>query len=58
MNWRKKVNRRLVVVPLDRSEEKRRRAAYPKLGYAVDHLRVADIDPAFAPPWMSLEPAD
>ncbi|MEC7398574.1 MAG: folate-binding protein, partial [Pseudomonadota bacterium] len=40
------------------SEEKRRKAAYPELGCAVDHLRVADIDPAFAPPWMSLEPAD
>ena len=58
MNWRQKVNRRLVVVPLDRSEEKRRKMAYPELGYAVDHLWVADIDPAFAPPWMSLEPAD
>ena len=58
MNWRQKVNRRLVVVPLDRSDEKRRKMAYPELGYAVDHLRVADIDPAFAPPWMSLEPAD
>ena len=58
MNWRQKVNRRLVVVPLDRSEEKRRKMAYPELGYAVDHLRVADIDRAFAPPWMSVEPAD
>jgi folate-binding protein YgfZ len=58
MNWRQKVNRRLVVVQLDRSEEKRRKAAYPELGLAVDHLRVADIDPAFAPPWMSLEPAN
>ena len=58
MNWRQKVNRRLVVVPLDRSDEKRRKAAYPDLGYAVDHLRVADIDPALAPSWMSLEPAD
>ena len=58
MNWRQKVNRRLVVVPLDRSEEKRRKMAYPELGLAVDHLRVADIDPALAPSWMSLEPAD
>lgn len=52
MNWRSKVNRRLVVVPLDRSEEKRRKAAYPELGLAVDHLRVADIDPESAPEWM------
>ncbi|WP_338445216.1 folate-binding protein [Pelagerythrobacter marensis] len=52
MNWRQKVNRRLLVVPLDRSEEKRRRAAYPALGLAVDHLRVDAIDPSLAPDWM------
>ncbi|MEE4155472.1 MAG: folate-binding protein [Erythrobacter sp.] len=52
MNWRQKVNRRLVVVPLDRSNEKRRRAAYPELGLAVDHLRVADLDPAQLPEWQ------
>ncbi|WP_047806440.1 YgfZ/GcvT domain-containing protein [Pelagerythrobacter marensis] len=52
MNWRQKVNRRLVVVPLERSEEKRRRAAYPALGLAVDHLRVDAIDAALAPDWM------
>jgi hypothetical protein len=54
MNWRQKVNRRLVVVPLDKSDEKRRKAAYPELGFAVDHLRVEDIDPAAAAQWMSL----
>ncbi|GMM94083.1 YgfZ/GcvT domain-containing protein [Qipengyuania sp. MTN3-11] len=53
MNWRHKVNRRLVVVPLDRSEEKRRKAAYPDLGLAVDHLRVDDIDPAQLPQWQA-----
>ncbi|MEO1922085.1 folate-binding protein [Blastomonas marina] len=52
MNWRQKVNRRLVVVPLDRSEEKRRRVAYPEHGLAVDHLRVADIDPELLPDWL------
>jgi folate-binding protein YgfZ len=52
MNWRAKVNRRLVVVPLDRSDEKRRRAAYPDLGLAVDHLRVEDIAPELTPEWM------
>ncbi|MXO66897.1 YgfZ/GcvT domain-containing protein [Altericroceibacterium endophyticum] len=55
MNWRQKVNRRLVVVPFDRSEEKRRKAAYPELGYALDHLRVADINPAILPAWLSLD---
>ena len=52
MNWRQKVNRRLIVVPLARSDEKRRKAAYPGLGLAVDHLRVEDIDPAWRPGWL------
>ncbi|MCB5424021.1 folate-binding protein [Altererythrobacter sp. CC-YST694] len=52
MNWRQKVNRRLVVVPLDRSDESRRRIAYPELGLAVDHLRVDNIDPALLPAWQ------
>jgi folate-binding protein YgfZ len=55
MNWRQKINRRVLVVPLDRSDEKRRKAAYPELGYAVDHLRVEDADPALLPEWLSLE---
>ncbi len=52
MNWRQKVNRRLVVVPLDRSEESRRKAGYPELGLAVDHLRTDAIDRALMPGWM------
>lgn len=52
MNWRQKVNRRLVVVPLDRSDEARRKAVYPKQGLAIDHLRVADLDPAALPAWQ------
>jgi folate-binding protein YgfZ len=52
MNWRQKVNRRLVVVPIARSRPDRQRATYPALGLAVDHLRVDDITDA--PPWMSL----
>ena len=54
MNWRQKINRRLVVVPLADSDPKRQRAAYPELGLAVDHRRVEDIDPASAPGWMAL----
>ena len=54
MNWRQKVNRRLVVVPLGESDPKRQRATYPELGLAVDHRRVEDIDPASAPEWMQL----
>ena len=54
MNWRQKINRRLVVVPLTQSNEKRQKIAYPELGLAVDHLRVADIGSAITPPWMKL----
>ncbi|MEM6494510.1 MAG: folate-binding protein [Pseudomonadota bacterium] len=52
MNWRQKVNRRLVVVPIEASIEKRQRAAYPDLGFAVDHLRVGDIDRDTLPDWQ------
>lgn len=58
MNWRQKVNRRLVVVPLSASLADRQRVAYPDLGLAVDHLRLADIPPALAPAWMSQAAAD
>ncbi|MCK0128795.1 folate-binding protein [Erythrobacter sp. F6033] len=58
MNWRQKVNRRLVVVPIDRSEDKRRKAVYPELELAVDHLRVADLDPAALPDWQATGIAD
>ena len=52
MNWRQKVNRRLVVVPLAASDEARRIAAYPDLGLAVDHLRVESLDPGALPAWQ------
>lgn len=58
MNWRQKVNRRLVVVPMEKSDEDRRKAAYPELGLAVDHLRVADLDPATLPEWQRAGVAD
>ena len=53
MNWRQKVNRRLLVVPIARSDEKRRKVAYPDLGLAIDHLRTEDIDPALLPTWLA-----
>ena len=54
MNWRQKVNRRLVVVDGDGGD--RTRAAYPELGLSVVHAR-ADLlpDKAIIPVW--LEPA-
>jgi tRNA-modifying protein YgfZ len=54
MNWRSKVNRRLVVVPLAQSREDRRKAAYPDLGLAVDHLRLEDIPASAVPGWITL----
>ncbi len=53
MNWRGKVNRRLVVLPLPLSDEARRRAAYPELGLAVDHRRVGDLAALPVPGWMA-----
>jgi folate-binding protein YgfZ len=52
MNWRQKVNRRLVVVPIAASDAARRTAAHPDLGLAVDHLRVESLDPAALPEWQ------
>ena len=52
MNWRAKINRRLVVVPLAQSDMKRQRVAYPELGLAVDHLRVEDIPAELLPSWL------
>lgn len=52
MNWRQKVNRRLIVVPTAKSDPKRQRAAYPELGFAIDHLRVEDIGADVAPVWL------
>lgn len=52
MNWRQKVNRRLVVVPLADSDPARQRAAWPALELAVDHRRVEDIRPEWTPGWL------
>ena len=52
MNWRQKVNRRLVVVPIAEADEKRQVVAYPELGWSVEHRRVESIDAAATPAWM------
>ncbi len=57
MNWRQKVNRRVLVVPLARSDETRRKVAYPELGLAVDHLRIDDVEPSLLPRWLELDPS-
>jgi folate-binding protein YgfZ len=52
MNWRQKVNRRLVVVPLSQTDEKRQRAAYPELGLSVDLRRIEDMVNLNLPEWQ------
>ncbi|PKP99891.1 MAG: folate-binding protein YgfZ [Alphaproteobacteria bacterium HGW-Alphaproteobacteria-13] len=52
MNWRQKVNRRLVVVPMADADEKRQVIAYPDLGWSVEHRRVESLVPAAVPDWM------
>ena len=57
MNYRSRVNRRLVVVPADAPGE-RARIHYPGLGLAVEHRRVEDLGGALRPEWLraALEP--
>ena len=54
MNWRQKVNRRLVVVPAAEPGP-RTRIHYPGLGLAVDHRRIDDLDGAVVPDWLRSE---
>lgn len=52
MNWRSKVNRRLVVVPAS-APGPRTRAFYPELGLAVEHRRVEDLRDLALPGWLA-----
>ena len=52
MNWRKKINRRVVVVPLARADSARQRIAYPDLGWSVEHRRTGAIDLEATPQWL------
>ena len=52
MNWRAKVNRRLVVVEGIKPGP-RTRIAYPDLGLMVDHRRTEDLGGAIIPEWLA-----
>ena len=52
MNYRSKVNRRLVVVPASEAGP-RTRILYPELGLAVEHRRVEDLAGAILPDWLA-----
>ena len=51
MNWRQKVNRRLVVVETD-TPGPRTRVHYPELGLGVEHRRTDDLAGAIIPEWL------
>jgi folate-binding protein YgfZ len=51
MNWRAKVNRRLVVVETD-APGPRTRIHYSELGLAVEHRRTDDLGDALLPEWL------
>jgi len=51
MNWRQKVNRRLVVVETD-APGSRTRIHYPEIGFAVEHRRIDDLGGAIVPDWL------
>ncbi len=53
MHYRNKVNRRLVVVPLDEADEKRQRIVYSDLGLGVEHRRVEDMAGLRLPRWQA-----
>jgi tRNA-modifying protein YgfZ len=51
MNWRHKINRRLVVAPAT-EQGPRTRVLYEDLGLAVEHRRVDDLSGAIIPAWL------
>ena len=51
MNWRQKVNRRLVVVPATEAGP-RTRVLYEDVALAVEHRRVDELAGAIIPPWL------
>ena len=51
MNWRSKVNRRLVVVETTQTGP-RTRAVYSELGLTVEHRRLDDLAGAIIPEWL------
>ncbi|MCC2981450.1 YgfZ/GcvT domain-containing protein [Sphingomonas sp. IC4-52] len=52
MNYRSKVNRRLVVAPISEPGS-RTRATYPELGLMVEHRRIESLGDALIPAWLA-----
>ena len=58
MNYRQKVNRRMIVVPIAQADEKRQRIAYPAYALSVEHRRVEDIRGLDLPDWLATATED
>jgi len=52
MNYRNKVNRRLVAVPMEQADEDRQRATYPDLNLSIEHRRIEDLQGLSLPLWL------
>lgn len=52
MNWRQKVNRRIVVLPITLADGKRQIIALPDLGLSIEHRRLEDIPAKGWRDWM------
>lgn len=53
MNWRQKVNRRLVVLPIADADAAKARARYPELGLVVELRRVENMAGLALPAWQA-----
>lgn len=52
MNWRQKVNRRIVVLPIAAADPKRQKIAHEDLGLSVEHRRTEDLAALDLPGWQ------
>ncbi|MDM7955343.1 folate-binding protein [Blastomonas sp.] len=52
MNWRQKINRRIVVLPIAQADAKRQKIAHDDLGLSVEHRRTEDLNAADLPEWQ------
>lgn len=52
MNWRQKINRRIVVLPIAQADAKRQKIAHEDLGLSVEHRRIEDLQAGDLPEWQ------
>lgn len=52
MNWRQKINRRIVVLPIAQADAKRQKVVHEDLGLSVEHRRVEDLAALALPDWQ------